>query len=396
MSDKPWITRAGDASGDVDPAQHTLGHNDDEARCGYKPFHILHVIYSLESGGAEQQVRLLCRGGRGTFVNSVVCVSASDHVAECLQRDASLVMIARRRQWDPGLWVAIHRAIREIAPDIVHVWLPPVLTVPAMLSARTFGIPVVFSYRTRMMIRGAQSLVEWLTAAVTCTAVVSNNPVSQASWPYRMLYSLKRGATIPNGLEVDTVPKRPANRPADHVVKLLFVGRLVEAKNVLRLLAALALLPHDLQWSLSIYGRGLQEADARATVDKLGCSHKVTFMGYDPDVRQRMHEFDALLMPSLFEGMPNVLIEAFAAELPVVASRIPAIEAVVGHEDVVEYCDPLSVEDIARAVKVVAQRSAQVRERCARAARLAERYDAAKMVQAYSRFYSALLAPVEN
>jgi glycosyltransferase involved in cell wall biosynthesis len=56
---------------------------------------------------------------------------------------------------------------------------------------------------------------------------------------------------------------------------------------------------------------------------------RVMFMGVSDSVGQRMAESDIIAMPSLWEGLPNAVLEAMAAGKPVVASRIPGIDEVV-------------------------------------------------------------------
>jgi glycosyltransferase involved in cell wall biosynthesis len=77
-----------------------------------------------------------------------------------------------------------------------------------------------------------------------------------------------------------------------------------------------------------IAGSGPQEAELRAQAVALGVEKRVRFLGHIADRAALYHAFDALLMPSNFEGTPMTLLEAMASSLPVVASGVDGIAEV--------------------------------------------------------------------
>ncbi len=117
------------------------------------------------------------------------------------------------------------------------------------------------------------------------------------------------------------VPSRLARPPSGK--RLLFVGRLDAVKQVEVLLEALCLLPADV--SLDIHGRGdaLYEASLREMTEALGLTARVTFHGWSDDAEKVKAFADAsvLVMPSKSESFGQVVIEALAHGLPVVASH---------------------------------------------------------------------------
>ena len=136
---------------------------------------------------------------------------------------------------------------------------------------------------------------------------------------------------IPNG--VDTERFSPASRADGEIVELLFVGRLSSQKGVNILLAALAQLPA--RWHLRIVGDGPERASLVALAASLGIAERVTFHGWAQreELPALYRAADIFVFPSLDEGMPNVVLEALASGLPIVATRIAGNEQLVAHGD---------------------------------------------------------------
>ncbi|MCC7264392.1 MAG: glycosyltransferase [Candidatus Latescibacteria bacterium] len=104
---------------------------------------------------------------------------------------------------------------------------------------------------------------------------------------------------------------------------VLFVGMLVPVKGLEVLLQALARLDEP-QVCCAIVGGGPQEAGLRELAARLGLLPRVVFAGprSTDEVPRWMQAADLLVLPSLSEGRPNVVLEAQACGLPVVATRV--------------------------------------------------------------------------
>jgi glycosyltransferase involved in cell wall biosynthesis len=114
-------------------------------------------------------------------------------------------------------------------------------------------------------------------------------------------------------------------RPSGPVV--LFVGRLGPEKNVPALIRAISLVKHDC--ILSIIGSGILRKQLSDFAAACGISGKVHFAGETQEVVSWYQAADLFVLPSFSEGMPNVLLEAMASSLPVIASAIPSISEII-------------------------------------------------------------------
>ncbi len=110
--------------------------------------------------------------------------------------------------------------------------------------------------------------------------------------------------------------------------RLLFVGRLVPAKGVLFLLETIARIEDAI---LDVAGDGPQRNFLEAKVASLGIGQRVRFLGYQSQaqVSELLRHADVFVMASFAEGLPVVLMEAMAAGVPVVATRIAGIPELV-------------------------------------------------------------------
>lgn len=121
-------------------------------------------------------------------------------------------------------------------------------------------------------------------------------------------------------------------RHADRGHRLLFVGRLVAAKGLPILLEAMTQLGDTV---LQVVGDGPDRKMLEDMAQSLGLSNRVSFLGYQSQtqVRELLKQADVFALSSFAEGVPVVLMEAMAAGIPVIATRIAGIPELVQHEE---------------------------------------------------------------
>lgn len=127
---------------------------------------------------------------------------------------------------------------------------------------------------------------------------------------------------FPNGITVPPVlPKKVSERPNE----ILFVGRLEPIKGVSTLLEAFRQCNQNLH--LKIIGEGSQ----RNYLESLAKGLNVSFLGLcdEVEIKQHLESSKALILPSLSENFPNVILEAFCAGIPVIASNVGAIPELI-------------------------------------------------------------------
>jgi glycosyltransferase involved in cell wall biosynthesis len=126
----------------------------------------------------------------------------------------------------------------------------------------------------------------------------------------------------------------PAPRSYSGELTALSVGRLETEKNPLALADVIATLRRiDDRWKLVVCGEGSMHVDLERRLEELGVADAVEVRGYvahDAGLREEYRQAHALVHVSWTEGLPQVLYEAFAAELPVVATDVGGIREATG------------------------------------------------------------------
>ncbi|MFZ5867546.1 MAG: glycosyltransferase [Thermodesulfobacteriota bacterium] len=149
---------------------------------------------------------------------------------------------------------------------------------------------------------------------------------------------------------VDTEMFHPANNDDRKTgTRVLFVGSLIPKKGVQDLLAAFV-HPSLSHVALDVVGDGFHRSELEATSERLGLYGRVQWHGMRPpqEVAELMRQADILCLPSHTEGKPNVVREAMASGLPVVASRVGGIPEMVKDGETALLHEPGNVEDLRR------------------------------------------------
>lgn len=101
-----------------------------------------------------------------------------------------------------------------------------------------------------------------------------------------------------------------------------YIGQLIHRKGIGTLIKAF----HELDLPgkrLQLIGEGPQRAELEALAASLGETDRIQFLGYREDRLELLKQFDVFVLPSSLEGIPRCLMEAMAAEVPIVATNIP-------------------------------------------------------------------------
>ena len=119
----------------------------------------------------------------------------------------------------------------------------------------------------------------------------------------------------------------------------------------------LDMIPDELDPLLVVVGEGPMEAKLKSRAHDLGLDGSVLFTGFLRDVPEVTAALDVAVLPSLFEGMGRVILEALAAGKPVVASRVGGIPELITHDWNGMLADPGDTEALAAMLRLVVEDS---------------------------------------
>ena len=119
----------------------------------------------------------------------------------------------------------------------------------------------------------------------------------------------------------DEYKNLPIRKGKNDILKIVFVGRLIGKKGIAFLVDALSLMPTDMDWELLIFGDGDDRALIEKQISDSGIRKNVKLMGNRPlnQIAEAYQQADVFVLPSLRETSGNVLLEAMAYAVPIVA-----------------------------------------------------------------------------
>jgi glycosyltransferase involved in cell wall biosynthesis len=287
------------------------------------------------------------------------------HVVSCLQKRTSSPTNLASNIWYHDLvvpklgWLrtgyqgcirAVRRKLRELQPDLVH----------AQGTERECGICGIFSgYPNLLTVHGNYRLItkvlgakpfsyDWLTAriesfvlprtdGVVCITNYTHNavaPVARKTW------------VVPNAVHDSffAIERKPADPPL-----LLCVGEICVRKNQLQLLKALEPLAARFKFVVKFFGGVPSDSPYGAEFLRFIANKPwAKYMGFSDreQLRQELSQAALLVLPTLEDNCPMVVLEAMASGAPVVASRVGGIPDLIDHGKTGYLCDPGDVDDI--------------------------------------------------
>jgi glycosyltransferase involved in cell wall biosynthesis len=239
----------------------------------------------------------------------------------------ALILCLRFAWWllrERGRYDAIHVHMAQnlaAVAGLLRPWLGASLTVKISGASEFEGGVLDMTRRGRPLLR---LMNRWIRRADTiqCISRYTFDRLVAAGYPASRL------RMIPNAVDLDRFrTERPPRRGAARVA---YVGRLRRVKGLTVLVDAWHALGPGGAARLTIAGEGPLRGELQARIEHLALGDGVTLAGEVSDVPAVLRQADVYVQPSFVEGMPNSVLEAMAAGLPIVATRVS------GNEDLVE------------------------------------------------------------
>ncbi len=196
---------------------------------------------------------------------------------------------------------------------------------------------------------------------------------------------------ILNGVDLSAFDFHFNERQAGDPFSLLFVGRLCRPKGIFDLLEAFARVQTVAQVKLSVVGDGPDRLELEALSRALGVADKVKFVGAVASIVPLLKESHALVLPSYSEGIPRVVMEAFAAGVPVIGTSIPGIRQLV-EEGLTGLMVPVGdPNSLTQAIRKLCERPDWAQRMASNARQVViDKYSASRMAEDFQREYRRL------
>ncbi|MHC4180999.1 MAG: glycosyltransferase [Planctomycetota bacterium] len=364
------------------------------------PIRVEFVIDHLNVGGAQRHLVELFSGLDRTRFAPQLCVAKPGGTligtleqmgipVRCFDLGPTLA--------EPQTLVGLARMARRLRAghvDIVHGYLY-MGNILGMLAGKLAGTPIRIAGKRSLdrYPRRAQlyptRLANRFAHRILCNAKAVRQFVLQEERP-----APRKFAVIPNGIRLPkttVAPVRPAAVPEGARV-VGTIGRLTWKKAYADLLeAARQIRTERPDVEFVIIGEGPLRADLEAQAVRLGIGDHVHFLGEVHDVRALLQGFDVFTLSSVIEGMPNVLLEAMAAEKPAVVTKAGGMPEMVIHEETGLLVPPAAPAALASEILRLLSRPEDLARFGKAGRRLVEkRFTVSAMISSYARLYEEL------
>lgn len=359
---------------------------------------IAHVIPSLQVGGLQKIVLRLVDHFQPRMDHLVVTPSGDGPLRIRFRPGVPVVALADGRR--SGKWNALRMAslFRTYRPDVVHTrnWT----CIDAIIGARLAGVPVVIHGEhgrgasdpdgTNKFRRRVRRLLNPLvTEFVTVSRDLAHWLTSDVGIPSAKVTHIYNGVDTDTFLPGDRHEARNALGLPDARIVIGTVGRLDPVKDHRGLIEGFGRLAQRHDARLLIVGDGPCRAELEHLINELALSNRVHLLGERDDIPQLLRALDIFTLPSLGEGISNVILEAMATGLPVVATRVGGNPELV-HDGVTGFLVARrSADALAAALHRYVENSLLVRRHGdAGRTRVVDEFSLSRMFAAYGDLYS--------
>jgi glycosyltransferase involved in cell wall biosynthesis len=363
----------------------------------------MQITHDMAIGGLQRVVATLCRCiDREAFDVSVLCLrELGPFAAEVRELGIDVRLIQQTGGTDYLSFLKVAKALRSERVDVIHTHnTQPFIdgTLGSLLAGRA---PIVHTDHARESSGKLRYRVAEAIASRLAYRVVGVSAHTTASLASHLCIRPSRLETIENGI-LDSAPAvgfdREATRrelglaPDARVVGL--GARLTAQKGISYLLRAMpeviGRVPNAV---LVIAGEGPLASELRGEAVRLGVGRHVVFLGPRVDMPALYRAFDLYVLPSVWEGLPMVLLEAMAAGCPIVASDVGGVTSAIESGISGLLVPARQPTDLARAIVRVLQDEA-LRQGFAREAsrRFETHFTASVMTRRYESLYAAAMA----
>ncbi|MBU0681660.1 MAG: glycosyltransferase [Proteobacteria bacterium] len=243
------------------------------------------------------------------------------------------------RRFQSGVVTQLSALVAENQVDIIHAHRHKATFYAALTARKHTQLKVVSSVhgleRSRGVFRKISNRLLWprLTKIIAVSGAVKKDILKENSW-----FPAERVEVVYNGINIERFKDCGLDQKAARSFFDLpeqawiwgAVGRLAPVKGHETLLKAWAGAGlGKLGCHLALAGDGDLHASLTALADELGIVKEITFLGHISEVPKFLKALDGFVMPSLHEGFPLAVLEALAAQLPVVASAVGGIPEIL-------------------------------------------------------------------
>lgn len=374
-----------------------------------KPIEVVHLINSLDVGGAERMLtQLLIHGDKSRVRHRIICMLEPGPMADSVSEHAAGIETLGMKRGAPApgaLWRLV-RLLRNSPCDVLQTWLYHADLI-GLIAGRLAGIRHI-AWNTRCSSTGNERirpLTTWIVKLLAYLSawpdlVIANAEIVRTSHE-EMGYRPKRWVHLPNGFDINRFRPSPERSRAfreslgisEDMLVIGMVARYQPRKDFDGLLAAFALIMNskpELRLILVGSGTNSQNTLLVEQVNRYGVGDRVHLLGERSDVERILPGLDLFVLASFGEGFPNVVGEAMACGVPCVMTDVGNAAELLGQTGCVVPINDAAA--LARAIEnMLAEDSFRIQRAAAARARIEQYYSIADIARQYEVLYESMV-----
>lgn len=351
--------------------------------------HIVQVIPALGYGGAERLVvDLVNHSDSAKYRFTVIVFFDNLPLKSLIEKKANVILIEKKSKFDFSFLNRLEKKLVELKPDLVHghlfagdFW--------GRLAAHRLSVPYLSTEHNLNYDDGwLKNFVKKMVSSeqdyfVACSLTVSDY--------MRTVYNIKNEIrVISNGIELNRFTNLTPitwHNP----LRFLMIGRLTKQKGQLVVLSALKKITNH-HWHLTIVGSGIEKNNLLDFVRKNNLQDRVEFVEPLVRVEKYFGEADVFLMPSVWEGLGVVVMEAMASERVVLVSKTGGLTELIQDQETGYFSKPQNILDWEKKIKYIIENKNEA-HRLAKNAKIyaKENFGVKKMIEKYDKVYSIII-----
>lgn len=368
-----------------------------------KKIKVVQITHDLDLGGLQRVIINICRKiDRSQFDVSILCLrKLGCYLPEVNKLGIPVTLLPQKEDGtDYFSFLKVAEFLRKEKPDVIHTHNTQPF-IDGTLGAILSGVKKIIhtDHARSFPDKKRYMFAEWFVSHFAYKVIGVSEHTSENLIKYEHINKSKV-MTIPNGIDpqpyqvkVDKEAKRrELGIPQSNIVLGVAV-RLSEQKGLSYLLKAMPdILNVRSDVSLVIAGDGPLRDELRILAENLGISKNVYFLGLRTDTAELLKIFDIYVMSSLWEGLPMILLEAMAAECPIISTDVGGITTAIENNINGLLVKPASQEELKNAIVYLIE-NPEIRNTFANNAlqRFNNEFTASCMTEQYENLYTCSL-----
>lgn len=292
-----------------------------------KKINVLQLITGLGMGGAEKVVLDLAKyTSKKDFNTFVVSLSKRDELLKEFLDNKINTTILNKTNSIKDIFLLIYELnsfIKNKKIQIIHAHMTHSIIIASLLKILNPSLKIVYTSHNLFIGSKLREFIIWSLKPFRNKDILFSKDILK--YFYKSNFKI-----IPNGIKIN---KYNLDLPKNKQFTFISIGRLETVKNHKFLIELAKDLKDKYEFKIQIVGQGYLKKELEELIKKYKVENHVELLGLRNDISELLNKAHCFLMPSLWEGLPIVILEAGASSLPIVSTPVGSIPSLLNKDN---------------------------------------------------------------